>query len=71
MGVVDLLIKSVPLIMHPIAGTGKLGQMGGMSADVIGLDWSTEIGEARRLLGPDVRCAFNQVSTNLHITGMI
>lgn len=40
------------------AGTGKLHHMGDMTADVIGLDWSTEIREARRILGPGVRCVY-------------
>ena len=35
------------------AGTGKLGLVGQCSADVIGLDWKTDMGEARQLLGRD------------------
>lgn len=37
--------------LHP-AGTGKLELMGGCSADVVGLDWATDISAARMALGP-------------------
>lgn len=33
-------------------GTGKLGEVAGSNADVIGLDWSTSMAEARSTLGP-------------------
>ena len=33
------------------AGTGKLHQMADMSADVIGLDWNTDMASARETLG--------------------
>lgn len=32
-------------------GTGKLQEVGTITADVIGLDWHTEMQEARRQLG--------------------
>ncbi|KAK9839685.1 hypothetical protein WJX81_006323 [Elliptochloris bilobata] len=43
---------SVPLIYHANGGTGKLDLMGGCSADVVGLDWATDISAARAALGP-------------------
>ena len=37
---------------HSDAGTGKLHQIKDMAADVIGLDWNTEMTTARETLGP-------------------
>ena len=34
-------------------GVGKLHRMTGCSADVLGLDWSTDMAEARQVLGSD------------------
>ncbi len=34
-------------------GTGKLGLVGQSGADVVGLDWKTDMSEARQLLGRD------------------
>jgi uroporphyrinogen decarboxylase len=42
----------VPLIFHANGGTGKLLQMDPISSDVLGLDWNTEMREARALYGP-------------------
>ena len=54
----------MPAVTHPLdaadkpcktlflcTGTGKLAQMTDMSADVIGLDWGTEMAAAREALG--------------------
>ena len=35
------------------AGVGKLQRMAACSADVLGLDWSTDMAEARSVLGHD------------------
>ena len=35
------------------AGVGKLHKMAESTADVLGLDWSTDMAEARAALGPD------------------
>jgi uroporphyrinogen decarboxylase len=44
----------VPLIFHANGGVGKLeGMKEGCTADVIGLDWSTSMAEARAVFGPD------------------
>jgi len=43
----------VPLIFHGNGGTGKLEEMRGSTADVIGLDWSTSMSAARQTLGRD------------------
>ena len=42
-----------PLILHANGGVGKLGIMKESAADVIGLDWSTDMAEARMVFGPD------------------
>lgn len=42
----------MPLIFHANGGTGKLLQMTPLSSDVLGLDWNTEMREARALYGP-------------------
>jgi len=45
----------VPLIFHANGGTGKLERIAAeCKADVIGLDWATDMAEARRIFGPDV-----------------
>ena len=36
-----------PLIFHANGGVGKLAAMGGCTADVLGLDWNTDMSEAR------------------------
>jgi len=41
----------VPLILHANGGTGKLGLMAGTAAQVVGLDWSTSMADARTALG--------------------
>ena len=47
------LRPGVPLILHANGGAGKLTQMAeGWVADVAGLDWNTDMGEARKVLGP-------------------
>lgn len=43
----------VPLIFHANGGTGKLQQMTQCTGDVIGLDWSTTMEEARATFGPN------------------
>lgn len=43
----------VPLIFHANGGTGKLRQMAGSSADVLGLDWACTMADARQALGAD------------------
>eukprot|EP00897_Mesotaenium_endlicherianum_P007618 jgi/Mesen1/6885/ME000353S05914 len=48
------LRPGTPLIFHANGGTGKLHQIAqGCTADVVGLDWATEIGAARETFGPD------------------
>lgn len=42
-----------PLIFHANGGVGKLEAMKDSKADVIGLDWSTSMAEARAVLGPE------------------
>jgi len=42
-----------PLIFHANGGVGKLEAMKDSKADVIGLDWSTNMAEARDVLGPE------------------
>lgn len=42
-----------PLIFHANGGVGKLEAMKDSKADVIGLDWSTNMAEARAVLGPE------------------
>ncbi|CAI5523509.1 unnamed protein product [Closterium sp. Naga37s-1] len=43
-----------PLIFHGNGGTGKLHLVQqGCSADVVGLDWGTDMAEARRVFGSD------------------
>ena len=42
-----------PLIFHANGGVGKLETLKESSADVIGLDWSTSMAEARNIFGPD------------------
>lgn len=43
-----------PIIFHANGGTGKLNLLKeGCSANVIGLDWSSEIGRARSILGEE------------------
>lgn len=49
----------VPIIFHMNGGTGKLALMHRCSADVIGLDWHTDMNAARNILGSrtvQVRC---------------
>lgn len=41
------------------AGTGKLEAIGQSAADVVGLDWHTDIGAARQALGLNVRVQGN------------
>eukprot|EP00884_Botryococcus_braunii_P021085 jgi/Botrbrau1/7660/Bobra.0159s0102.1 len=48
-----------PLIFHANGGTGKLELIGGCAADVVGLDWQTEMGAAREILGSDIRVQGN------------
>lgn len=43
----------VPLIFHANGGVGKLAELGEVRCDVLGLDWSTNMGEARAKLGAD------------------
>ncbi|CAL5228987.1 g12224 [Coccomyxa viridis] len=42
-----------PLMFHANGGVGKLQRMAESTADVLGLDWSTDMAEARAVLGPD------------------
>jgi hypothetical protein len=42
-----------PLIFHANGGVGKLDIMKESAADVIGLDWNTNMAEARAVFGPD------------------
>lgn len=50
---------TVPIIFHANGGTGKLEEMRGSNADVVGLDWATTMAAARRALGPDVKVQGN------------
>lgn len=44
---------NVPLIFHANGSAGKERALVGCSANVIGLDWATDLHEARMLFGPD------------------
>jgi uroporphyrinogen decarboxylase len=46
---VRLDYADVPLIFHANGGVGKLAQMESCTADVLGLDWSTDMAEARSM----------------------
>ncbi|CAI5465347.1 unnamed protein product [Closterium sp. Yama58-4] len=51
---VKQLHPHTPLIFHANGGTGKLHLVQqGCSADVVGLDWGTDMAEARRVFGSD------------------
>eukprot|EP00892_Ulva_mutabilis_P005056 jgi/Ulvmu1/2922/UM149_0001.1 len=41
---------TVPLIFHANGGVGKLARMHGCTADVLGIDWNTDIAAARELM---------------------
>ncbi len=43
----------VPLIYYLNQGSALLGQLASIEADVIGLDWRSPLGVARRVLGPE------------------
>jgi uroporphyrinogen decarboxylase len=43
---------SVPLIFHANGGVGKLAKLQGCTADVLGLDWNTDMADARAMF-PD------------------
>lgn len=45
---------TTPIIFHANGGTGKLELIRSCTANVIGIDWATEMSEARRIFGPDV-----------------
>jgi len=47
------VIDMALVLARAAAGTGKMGAMQGSNADVIGLDWSTDMATARRELGAD------------------
>lgn len=52
---VRALHPSVPLIFHANGGTGKLHSIQhGCSADVIGIDWGSDMRKARSTFGPNV-----------------
>lgn len=53
------LHPDTPLIYHANGGTGKLDKMSDMAADVIGLDWHTEMRQARETLGAGVKVQGN------------
>lgn len=43
-----------PVIVYVNGCAPYLDQLGGLGADCVSIDWRTELGEARRVLGPDV-----------------
>jgi len=43
---------NVPIIFHANGGAGKLGLLAASTADVVGLDWSVDMADARAALGP-------------------
>ena len=45
---------NVPVTLYANGSGGLLERMGGTGADVIGLDWTSDIADARRRLGPNV-----------------
>ncbi len=45
---------NVPLTLYANGSGGLLERMGATGADVIGLDWTSDIADARRRLGPNV-----------------
>ena len=42
-----------PLIFHANGGTGKFGEMAGLTSDVLGFDWACTMGDARAFYGKD------------------
>ena len=48
-----------PLILHANGGTGKHGLLASTAADVVGLDWSTSMADARSTFGPSRTLAGN------------
>jgi len=44
----------VPVTLYANGSGGLLERLGGTGADVVGLDWSVDMGDARRRLGPGV-----------------
>lgn len=56
---VKALHPEVPLIYHANGGTGKLHVIKDMAADVIGLDWSTDMITARKTLGRSTKVQGN------------
>lgn len=56
----------VPLIFHANGGTGKLGVIqAGCSADVVGIDWGSDIAEARKIFGPSAVLQVHPRNTQL------
>ena len=53
MAIVRARHPGVPLIFHGNGGTGKHSLMANCTADVIGLDWWSNIGEVRKEYGPN------------------
>lgn len=54
--VIDLVkarYPETPLIFHANGGTGKLAQMASCTSNVLGLDWSCTMKEAREFYGPN------------------
>mgnify|MGYP003949802519 FL=1 len=51
--IVKARYPSTPLIFHANGGVGKLNTLKDSAADVIGLDWSTSMQDARSILGSD------------------
>lgn len=45
---------SVPLTLYANGSGGLLERLGGTGVDVVGLDWTVDMADARRRLGQDV-----------------
>ena len=45
---------TVPIMIYANGAGGLIERMGATGADVVGLDWMTDIGDARRRLGPSI-----------------
>jgi uroporphyrinogen decarboxylase len=45
---------SVPITLYANGSGGLLERLGSTGVDVVGLDWTIDMADARRRLGPDV-----------------
>jgi len=52
----------VPITLYANGSGGLLERLGSTGADVVGLDWTSDMSDARRRLGPDVAVQVMQQS---------